>query len=172
MKLSDQPLFTASQIDARIGELADEISKDLAGRDVVLLVVLKGALHTGSDLMRKLSIPITLDFVRAKSYAGTESSGVVDFLLLPRVDLRDKHVVVVEDILDSGRTARVIADYVRSQDAASQCFLTLFNKSENRQASVTAEYVGFEISGHFIVGYGMDYDEQFRQLPDVYALEE
>lgn len=171
MRPSREPLYTASQIRARVGELAAEVSRDYAGRDVVAIIVLKGGLHFGSDLIRALTIPAAIDFVRAKSYDGMKSSDQVEFLTLPTLPLEGKHVLILEDILDTGLTAHAILEHVRSQHAASVSFCTLFDKPVNRRVELKGAYVGFELDTQFVVGYGLDYEERYRELPDVYVLE-
>ncbi len=170
MERSERPLYSAAQIHARVAELAAEISRDLRGRDLVALIVLKGALHFGSDLVRALSVPVAIDFVQARSYHGATSTGTVTMLARPTQDLRGKHVLIVEDILDTGVTARALLDFVRDQGAAEIRFCALFDKPVRRKQPVTADYAGFTVEDVFLVGYGMDIDERFRELPDVYRM--
>ncbi len=170
MRLSEKPLYTAAQIRAKVAELAAVISKDTAGKHVVALIVLKGAVHFGSDLVRALGVPIAIDFVQAKSYAGTSSSGNVEILARPTQDLRGQHVLIIEDILDTGVTARALIDFATQAGATHVSFCTLFDKPARRKIPVKATYAGFTIDDLFIVGYGLDYEEQFRELPDVYTL--
>ena len=171
MTLSDQPLFTAAQIRARVGELASAISRDFRAHDLVALIVLKGALHFGSDLVRALSVPAAIDFVQAKSYNGAMSTGAVTMLARPTQDLCGKHVLIVEDILDTGVTARALIDYVTDQGAALFKFCALFDKPARRRIPVAEDYTGFTVEDVFLVGYGMDFEERFRELPDVYTME-
>lgn len=171
MKLSDRPLYTAAQIRAKVSELAATISRDARDNEIVAIVVLKGAIHFGSDLIRALNVPITLDFVQAKSYAGTASGGRVDILARPTQDLRGKHVLIIEDILDTGVTARALIDFVNAAGAATVAFVALFDKPSRRKVPVQADYSGFTIDDLFIVGYGLDYEEQYRELPDVYTFD-
>lgn len=170
MRLSDKPLYTAAQIKARVSELAAQISRDVAGKNVVAIIVLKGAIHFGSDLARALTVPIALDFVQAKSYAGTASAGKVDILARPTQDLRGQYVLIVEDILDTGVTARALIDFATAAGAASISFCALFDKPARRKVSIQATYTGFTIDDLFIVGYGLDYEERYRELSDVYRL--
>ena len=171
MRLSRKPLYTATQIRARVGELAADVSRDFAGRDVVAIIVLKGGLHFGSDLIRALTIPVAIDFVRAKSYDGTKSGGRIEFLTLPSLPLAGKHVLILEDILDTGLTAHGILEHVRSEHPASVSFCALFDKPVNRRVELKGTYTGFELRTQFVVGYGLDYEERYRELPDVYTLE-
>lgn len=170
MRLSETPLYTAGQIRVKVLELAAKISRDVRDKDLVAIVVLKGAIHFGSDLVRALTVPIALDFVQAKSYAGTTSGGKVDILARPTQDLRGKHVLIIEDILDTGVTARALIDFATEAGAASVSFVALFDKPARRKVPVQATYTGFTIDDVFIVGYGLDHEEQYRELPDVHTL--
>ena len=171
MKPSKDPLYTASQIEREVANLAARLSKDYRGREVVALIVLKGGLHFGSDLLRNLTIPVAVDFIRAKSYEGAASTGSVEFLIPPSLSLNGKHVIIIEDILDTGLTAHAILDRVNSENPASVAICALFDKPECRQVDLNGDYVGFQLDRQFVVGYGMDYQEQYRELPDVYVLE-
>ncbi len=171
MKPSKDPLYTASQIERKVADLAARLSEDYRGREVVALIVLKGALHFGSDLLRNLTIPVAVDFVRAKSYEGAASTGNVKFLIPPSLPLSGKHVVIIEDILDTGLTARAILERVQADRPASVVFCSLFDKPAGLEVALYVEYIGFELGDAFIVVYGMDYEEQYRELPDVYVLE-
>lgn len=170
MPLSDAPLFTAEAIQRRVAQLAAEVSRDFAGRDPIAIIVLKGALHFGSDLTRQMNVPVTIDFIRAKSYAGTRSQGTVEILVPPSVPLQGRDVIIVEDILDTGRTATAIQERLLSEGPSSVAFCTLFDKPSRRELELKADYVGFTIEEDFVVGYGMDHDEQYRDLPEVYVL--
>ncbi len=170
MKPTDKPLYTASQIQQRVSELAAQLSADMRGREPVALIVLKGGLHFGSDLLRNLTVPVSVDFVRAKSYEGTAPAGGVKFLIRPSLPLQGKHVIIVEDILDTGLTARAILELVEAEQPASIVFCSLFDKPKCRKVDLKGDYVGFELDSQFVVGYGMDYNERYRELPDVYVL--
>ena len=171
MKPSKDPLYTASQIAREVANLAARISEDYRGRDIVALVVLKGALHFGSDLLRNLTIPAAVDFIRAKSYDGAASTGRVEFLISPSLSLNGKHIVILEDILDTGLTAHAILDRVHAETPASVAICSLFDKPKCREIDLVGDYIGFELDRQFVVGYGMDYEEQYRELPDVYVLD-
>jgi hypoxanthine phosphoribosyltransferase len=170
MERSRDPLFTAEQIRDRVRELAREIGSDFADGEIVALVVLKGALHFGSDLLRALGIPATIDFVQARSYRGTESGGGITMLARPTQDLRGKRVLIIEDILDTGVTAKALMEFVRNEGAADVRFCALFDKPSRRKVPVQADYAGFTVEDVFIVGYGMDHDERYRELPAVFVL--
>ena len=171
MKPSREPIYTASQIQQKVAGLAARLSQDYRGREVVALIVLKGGLHFGSDLLRNLTIPVAVDFVRAKSYDGAGSTGSVEFLVPPSLSLDGRHVVMLEDILDTGLTAHAILDRVKAGNPASVVICSLFDKPKCRRIDLSGDYVGFELDRQFVVGYGMDYQEQYRELPDVYVLE-
>jgi len=170
MTRSDQPIFTAAQIRTRVGELAATLSRELAGQDLVALIVLKGALHFGSDLVRAMRIPMAVDFVQARSYQGTISSGKIEMLGRPTQDLRGKHVLIIEDILDTGVTARALIDFVEASGAQGVSFCALFDKPARRKIPIEATHSGFIVPDVFVVGYGMDHEELYRELPDVYKL--
>jgi len=171
MKLSKKPLFTAGQIQAQIDAIADAVNRQYHGTDLTVLIVLKGGLHFGSDLLRRLQGNLTVDFMRARSYHGDRSSGVVEVLIHPTENLTGKHVLIVEDILDTGATARSILELVKKQHPASTAFCALFDKPSRREVKLDAKFSGFTIDDHYLVGYGMDLDERYRELPDVYVME-
>lgn len=171
MRLSDAPLIGRDAIADRVRALAAEISSDYAERDLVLVAVLKGAIHFVSDLQRALTIPATLDFVRARSYAGLSSSGSAEIFSEPTVDLAGRHVLIVEDILDTGVTASAIFTRFGAVNPASLDFCTLLDKPSRRKVEVPVRYTGFTIEDRFVVGYGMDYEERYRGLKDIFVLE-
>jgi len=171
MRLNEVPIITSAQIERRIVELAEEISRDYADRELVLIAVLKSSIVFASDLMRRLTIPISLDFVRARSYRNTESTGLIECTYLPEQDLAGKHVLILEDILDTGRTAATVVGRIRQESPSSIAVCALFDKPSRRKVPMTADYVGFKVNDQFIVGYGLDYNECGRELPDVYVLE-
>jgi hypoxanthine phosphoribosyltransferase len=170
VKLSDTPLLTAARIRERIVELGRDISTRYAGREIVLVVVLKGACVFAADLMRQLSVEANLQFIRARSYSGTESRGQVDITLMPEIGVADRDVIVVEDILDTGRTTSAIMERLRGEGAMSVALCTLLDKPSRRVVPVRAEFTGFQIDDLFVVGYGLDCDERYRCLPDVRVL--
>jgi hypoxanthine phosphoribosyltransferase len=171
MRRSERPLFSASQIQDRVQELARAIAADFGESEIVALIVLKGALHFGSDLLRALDVPAMVDFVQARSYRGAESTGGITMLARPTQDLRGRRVLIVEDILDTGVTAKALIDFVRAEGAAEVRFCALFDKPSRRKIPIHADYLGFTVEDTFIVGYGMDHEERYRALPAVYALE-
>ncbi len=167
-------LLSAEDIDAIVTRLARQIDADYAAADkrLVLVCILKGSLMLTSDLMKHLAVPAEVEFMQVSSYRdGTHTSGRVDLVLeLDRADLAACDVVIVEDIIDSGRTLAYLIDYLRVRGAKSIKTCTLFDKPDRREVAVRADYVGRVISDDFIVGYGMDYDERYRSLPYVGVL--
>jgi len=170
MRLHEKPLIAAAEIEQRVSELAREISNDYAGREILLIAVLKGSIPFASDLMRRLTAPVLLDFVRARSYRDAESTGRVECTFFPEHDLEDRHLLLVEDILDTGRTASVILEMLRQARPASIALCTLLDKPSRRVVPMEADYVGFTIEDHFVVGYGLDFNEQGRELPSIFTL--
>jgi hypoxanthine phosphoribosyltransferase len=171
MRLNETPIVTAAQIERRIVELAGQISRDYAGRDVLLIAVLKGSIVFASDLMRRLTIPIALDFVRARSYRNAESTGHVECTYLPEQSVAGKHVLLIEDILDTGRTASAVVRRINKDSPASLAVCALFDKPSRRSVPIPADYVGFTLDDQFVVGYGLDYNEHGRELPDLHVLD-
>lgn len=162
----EKVLFDEAAIAARVAELGAEISRDYAGRDIVLVGVLKGAVVFMADLMRAISVPCTLDFLAVSSYgSGTDSGGEVRILKDLDLHVKGRDVLIVEDILDSGRTLSYIIHLIESRRPASMKLCALLDKPERRQVPVSVQYTGFQIPDVFIVGYGLDYAERFRNLP-------
>ena len=171
MRPSSTPLLHADEIARRVGELAQQISNDLHGHDVVAICVLKGAVHFASDLVRRLSIPLVLDFIRPASYSGTKSTNRVEMILRPSIELEGRTVLVIEDILDTGQTTAAVLDELRTRGPKQILVATLLDKPARRIVPVRADYVGFEIADRYVVGYGLDFDERFRELPSIHLLE-
>lgn len=167
----ERVLLTEQQIGDRLTELAAEIDADYAGRDLLLVGVLKGALMVMADLSRRLHLPVETDWMAVSSYgAGTSSSGVVRILKDLDTDLTDRHVLIVEDIIDSGLTLSWLLSNLRTRGAASVEIATLLRKPEAAKVEVDVRYVGFDIPTEFVVGYGLDYAEKYRNLPFVGTL--
>jgi hypoxanthine phosphoribosyltransferase len=164
-------LIDEARLQARIAELAAEISADYAGREVLVVGVLKGALLFISDLVRKLTVPCRMDFMAVSSYgSNTQSSGVVRILKDLDAPIAGRHVLVVEDVVDSGLTLSYLMKNLASRDPATLELATLMLKPAARQLPITMRYVGFEMPSTFVVGYGLDFNEEFRQLPYIAAL--
>jgi len=165
-------LFTEQQLKQRVAELGAAISRDYAGREPVLLVsVLRGSYIFMADLSRAIDIPVQIDFMSVSSYGkGTSTSGQVEI----KKDLSDSiegvHVIVVEDILDSGNTLSYLLHVLSARHPASISLCTLLDKPERREKPITADYVGFTVPNAFIVGYGLDYAEKYRNLPYIGVL--
>lgn len=164
-------LISEEQLQERIRQLAAEISVDYTGREILVVGVLKGALPFIADLVRKLSIPCTMDFMAVSSY-GSEmhSSGVVRILKDLDAPIAGKHVLLVEDVIDSGLTLSYLIKNLSSRDPASLELCTLMAKPNRRKLPVEPKYIGFEMPKTFVIGYGLDLDEQYRQLPYIAAL--
>jgi hypoxanthine phosphoribosyltransferase len=165
-------MLDSEALQTRIEELAAELSGHYHGEPLVVLVVLKGAVPFSVDLLRKLTVPVVVDYVRAKSYAGTETVGEVVFSHLPEEPLGGRHVLIVEDILDTGHTAERILEVVRAQHPASVSLAVLLDKPTRRLRPVEADFTGFTIEDHFVVGYGLDYNEHYRELNAIYTMGE
>jgi len=165
-------LITREQLAARITEIGQTISRDYAGKDLILVCVLKGGVLFLSDLVRAIRAPHAIDFMAISSYGGarTESSGVVRILMDLNVSIEGRNVLIVEDIIDTGRTLTYITENLRTRNPASLKICTLLNKPSRRQVPVALDYVGFDIPNEFVVGYGLDYNELYRNLPFVGVL--
>lgn len=171
--LKKKVLYSKETIDRRVKALADTISRDLEGKEVVLVGVLKGAFIILADLTRRLKIPHTVDFVRLASYgSGSVSSGNITLSKDIETDIEGKEVVIVEDIIDTGITMAFLRERLEKRRPASIRICTLIDKKQRREISIDADYVGFDLDEGFIVGYGLDFDEKFRCLPDIYMIEE
>lgn len=164
-------LVTEDQIRAKLAELARRIEVDYEGRDILLVGVLKGAVMVMADLARELRSHVTMDWMAVSSYgAGTQSSGVVRILKDLDTDLTGRHVLIVEDIIDSGLTLSWLRGNLESRGAASVEICALLRKPDAAKVDVSVKYLGFEIPNQFVVGYGLDYAEQYRNLRDVAIL--
>jgi hypoxanthine phosphoribosyltransferase len=161
----EKVLVDEDQIDAKVRELAAAIDADYAGRDLLLVGVLKGAVMLMADLSRALTSPVEMDWMAVSSYgSGTKSSGVVRIMKDLDRDITGRHVLVVEDILDSGLTLSWLLRNLRSRGPASVEVLTMLRKPEAVKVAVDVKYVGFDIPNEFVVGYGLDYAEKYRNL--------
>jgi hypoxanthine phosphoribosyltransferase len=164
-------LIDEETLQARIRELGVEISRDYAGRDLLLVGVLKGAVFFMADLMRELTIPCEIDFMAISSYgAGTDSSGVVRILKDLDLNISGRHVLVVEDIIDSGLTLSYLMRSLSAREPATVEICALLTKPDRREVDVPVRYVGFEIPNEFVIGYGLDFAQKYRNLPHVAVL--
>jgi hypoxanthine phosphoribosyltransferase len=165
-------LVTAEDLQRRVVELGEEISRDYGGKSLLLIGVLKGAVFFLSDLMRYIDIPVEVDFMAVASYgSATDSSGVVRILKDLDAAIEDRDVLIVEDIVDSGLTLQYLLRNLGSRNPRSLEVCALLTKPERRKVDLPTRYVGFEIPDRFVVGYGLDYAERHRNLPFVAALE-
>jgi len=160
-----KPLFTKEQIQDRVKELAERISHDYAGKDIVAVGILKGAFMVFSDLVRAIQIPLTVDFILASSYLKNSTTGEVKIHYDIKEDVADKDVLLIEDIIDSGITLNHIRERVLARSPKSLKLCVFLDKRERRIVDVPLDYVGFKIPNEFVVGYGLDYDNKFRNLP-------
>lgn len=159
-------LLSEEEVDARIKELGELISRDYAGKTVHLVCVLKGGSYFMCELSKRITVPVSLDFMSVSSYGGdTKSSGVVKIVKDLDEPIKDKHVIVIEDIVDSGRTLSYLLEMLHARGPASMALCTLLDKPSRRVVDVKVDYTGFKIPDEFVVGYGLDYDQQFRNLP-------
>jgi hypoxanthine phosphoribosyltransferase len=166
-------LVDRDALSERIAELGEEISEDYEGRDLLLVGVLKGAVFFMADLMRHVTVPCEVDFMAISSYgAATDSSGVVRILKDLDINIRDRHVLVVEDIIDSGLTLSYLVRNLSAREPASLEICALLTKPSRREIEVPVRYVGFEIPNRFVIGYGLDFAERYRNLPYVGVLNE
>ena len=164
-------LLSEDQIKARIAELGRELTADYAGKNPIFIGVLKGVVMFFADMIRAIPLDCQIDFMAVSSYGGgTQSSGKIRIQKDMSVDLAGRHVVILEDILDSGLTLSHTAAYLKTKGPASLKICTLLDKPDRRKAEVQADYVGFTIPNLFVVGYGLDFDENYRNLPYVGVL--
>lgn len=161
-------LISREKVEERIKEVAKEIEKDYAGKDLVCVGLLKGSVMFMADLIKAIDLDLRIDFMKVSSYgSGTNSTGVVKILKDVDVDLAGKDVLIVEDIIDTGLTILNVKDFLSKKNPNSVKVCTLLDKPSRRVVEVKGEYVGFEIPDEFVVGYGLDLDEKYRNLPFV-----
>ena len=165
-------LITREEIAQAIRDLGQKITSDYQGRKVVMLCILKGAVVFFSDLLREIDLPVKTEFMAVSSYgASTKTTGVVNLVKDLTVDITGMHVLIVEDIVDSGMTLSYLSKYLSTRGAASIKIATLLDKPERRRVDLKADYFCFTIPDEFVVGYGLDYDEKYRNLPDIGVLD-
>lgn len=165
-------ILSKQAIEKKVQELAAQVSRDYAGKDVILIGVLKGVFIFLADLVRALDYPVQIDFVRLSSYGvSSESAGEVLITKDVELPIRDRHVLIVEDIVDAGLTLDFLLQHLRARHPKSLKVCCLIDKKERRQVEVPLDYVGFVVEKGFLVGYGLDYAEQYRTYPEVYELE-
>jgi len=160
-----KPLLTVEQIQKRVKELAQQISRDYEGKELLTVGILRGAFMFFSDLVKFIQVPMNIDFLIASSYVKTETTGEVKIHADLREDIRGKDVLLVEDIVDTGFTLKYIRDMLLAREPSSLKICVFLDKKERRRVDIPLDYVGFEIPDRYVVGYGLDYDNKFRNLP-------
>lgn len=161
-------LFTEAELNERISELGEQITADYEGKSLIVVGILKGSNIFTSDLVRKINLPLKMDFMAVSSYGNaTESTGVVKILKDLDRDIEGEHVLIVEDIVDSGLTLKYLKDILFTRNPASVKVCTLLDKPARRKENIKPDYLGYEVPDEFIVGYGIDYAELYRNLPYV-----
>ena len=169
----EKVLISEERIQQKVKDLANSINKEYEGKELFLIGILKGSVPFMADLMKSINIPMTMDFMAVSSYGhGMESSGVVRILKDLDFSIEGKNIIIVEDIIDSGITLSYLIDYLKNRKPASIEIVCLLNKKERRKVDINVKYVGFEVPDEFVIGYGLDYAEKFRNLPFVGVLKE
>lgn len=165
-------LISEQDVDARIAEIGAQISKDYEGKQVHLICILKGSVYFTCELAKRITVPVTMDFMSVSSYGdGTSSSGVVKIAKDLDETIEGKDVIVIEDIIDSGRTLSYLLEILQRRNPSSMKLCTLLDKPDRRVKEVKVDYVGFEIPDEFVVGYGLDYAQKYRNLPYIGIIE-
>ena len=166
-------LLSEEEVDSRIKQIAAKVSKDYAGKEIHLICVLKGGVFFTCELAKRITIPVTIDFMSVSSYGDSrESSGIVKIAKDLDEPILDKEVLVVEDIIDSGKTLNHLKPMLESRNPASLHLCTLLSKPDRREVDVPVKYIGFEVPDEFVVGYGLDYAQKYRNLPYIGVAEE
>ena len=163
--ITGKPFLTVEQIQNKVKELAVKISEDYKGRELLSVGILRGSFMFFSDIVKLIQVPMNIDFLIASSYAKTESTGEVIIHADLRMDITNKHVLLIEDIVDTGLTLKYIKEILLERKPASLKICTLLDKKSRRKANVSLDYIGFEIPNLYVVGYGLDYENKFRNLP-------
>lgn len=170
-KTSKEILFSKEKIQKRVIEIAAQISKDYAGKELILIGILKGAFIFMADLIREISIPCRVDFARLASYgAGAESSGKVVMTKDIETSIKGKDILIVEDILDTGQTMQYFVEWMKERNPKSIKTCVFLDKRKRRKVPFEADYIGFTIEDGFVVGYGLDFNEMYRFSPDIYVM--
>lgn len=165
-------LYNEDEIKLMMKRLGEEVSRDYAGKNPLLVAVLKGSVVVLADFMRSLSINCEIDFMIVSSYVGTKSMGSINIIQDLRTDICERDVIIVEDIIDSGTTLNNLIRMLKQRNPKSLKVCTFLDKPSGRKTELTADYVGGEVGNEFIVGYGLDYDEKYRNLPYIGVLKE
>lgn len=167
MDYTIKTLLTREEVEKRIKELAKEIEKDYRGKDLLVIGLLKGSVMFMSDLIKEMDLPVMIDFMSASSYSGTTSTGVINISKDTDISVKDRDVLIVEDIIDTGLTLSHVKKLLEDRGTKSLKICTLLDKPSRRTVEMKGDYVGFEIPDEFVVGYGLDYDQHHRNLPYV-----
>lgn len=166
-------MISEEEIDKKIRYLGEQISKDYAGKSVHLICILKGSVFFTCELAKRITVPVTMDFMSVSSYGdSTTSSGVVKIVKDLDENIEDKDVIVIEDIIDTGRTLSYLLEILKSRKPASLALCTLLDKPERRTHEVDVDYTGFQVPDEFVVGYGLDYAQKYRNLPFIGVVEQ
>ena len=165
-------LISTEKLNSKIIELARQIQNDFKDEELLFLVILKGSVFFATDLAKNITSPIILDFMKVSSYSGTQSTGKIDVKLDVSENITNKNVIVIEDIIDTGRTLRYLIDYLKTKNPKALKICTLLDKKDRREFEIEADYVGFDIPNKFVLGYGLDYDEKYRNLPYIGYIEQ
>lgn len=160
-------LINKTLLQQRIKELAKQIEKDYEGKDLTIICILKGSVYFTTDLTKHINKDLNIEFMRVSSYEGENSTGVIKLKLDLDEPVTNKNILIVEDIIDSGKTLSYLIDYLKVQNPTSIKLCTLLNKPERRTVNVKVDYTGFTIPNLFVIGYGMDYNEKYRNLPNI-----
>ena len=166
----DKVLIDGESIKKRVRELGEEITRDYSGKQPIPLCILRGAIPFFADLIREIDLPVTVDTITVSSYGSGTTSGSLKVISDMRTDVKGRDVIVVDDIIDSGKTSLALNNMLVERGASSVTTCALLDKPSRRVVDVKGDYVGFAIPDEFVVGYGLDWDEKFRNLPDVYTL--
>ena len=158
-------LFSKEELEKRITEMAKEIDKDYVEKEIVVICVLKGAIFFTVDLLKNMETDTTIEFVRISSYVGTESTGTINLNIGLDTDITGKDVLIVEDIIDTGNSLKFLKDYLGERKPKSLKIAVLLDKKEKRKAQIDVDYTGYVIPNKFVVGYGFDIDQKYRNLP-------
>ena len=169
--MAQTTLISRQDIERRVAEMGKEIEADFAGQELIALCVLKGAVFFATDLVRNMTMDVAMDFIQISSYGNQKySSGVVTILKEPQLDMHGKAVLIIEDIIDSGLSMREVFRYIESRGASVVKTATFLDKPKARKVPFSADYVGFSIDPQFVIGYGLDFAEKYRNVPEIQVL--
>jgi hypoxanthine phosphoribosyltransferase len=167
-----KPFLTVEQIQEKVRHLADTISEDYEGKDILAVGILKGAFVFFADIVRNIRVPMAVDFLISSSYIRTQTGGEVNLHADIREDVKNRHVLLIEDIIDTGISISYLRDMLLARNPASLKICTFLDKKSRRKVDVPIDYVGYEIPDHFVVGYGLDFENRFRNLPYISIFKE